>query len=275
LQASGQKYRSFCLLNIGPHDYQAKPEDAQKLSQADVLVQNGLEMEAFLDDLVKNASRPELKVIDSSAGVATIATEEIEGETHEGEAHAHEHGEFNPHIWLDPKRAIEQVENIRDGLIAADPEGKDTYTANAAAYIEKLRNLDSEIATTLQPYAGKTFVAFHDFAPYFAESYDLKAQFLVDIPEDNPAPEDVKRIMETVQATNLKTILNEPQAGEDAFTTLGKDLNVRVSQFNPGETGETEALEPDYYFTMMRQNLKNLKSAFAEQSTQSFLPQEN
>jgi len=75
---------------------------------------------------------------------------------------------------------------------------KEVYTANAAAYVEELRELDREIATTLQPYAGKTFVAFHDF---FAESYNLKAEFLVDIPEENPAPEDVKRIMDTVQST--------------------------------------------------------------------------
>jgi len=49
--------------NVGPHDYQAKPEDAQKLSQADVLVQNGLEMEEFLEDLVKNANSPNLKIV--------------------------------------------------------------------------------------------------------------------------------------------------------------------------------------------------------------------
>jgi len=79
-------------------------------------------------------------------------------------------------------------------------------------------------------------------SPYFAENYNLKAEFLVDIPEENPAPEDVKRIMDTVQSTNLKTILNEPQAGEDAFAAL-KDLNVRVSLFDPGETGGTEALQ--------------------------------
>jgi len=53
-------------------------------------------------------------------------------------------------------------------------------------------------------------------------SYNLKAEFLVDIPEENPAPEDVKRIMDTVQSTNLKTILNEPQAGEDAFAALAR-----------------------------------------------------
>ncbi len=69
--------------NVGPHDFQARPEDAQKLAKADVLVQNGLEMEEFLEDLVKNAGNANLKVIDSSQGVKTIATEAIEGHDHQ------------------------------------------------------------------------------------------------------------------------------------------------------------------------------------------------
>jgi ABC-type Zn uptake system ZnuABC Zn-binding protein ZnuA len=52
--------------NVGPHDYQAKPEDIQKLAKAQVLVENGLGMEEFLDDLVANAGNPHLKVVDSS-----------------------------------------------------------------------------------------------------------------------------------------------------------------------------------------------------------------
>jgi zinc transport system substrate-binding protein len=74
------------------------------------------------------------------------------------------HGEFDPHIWLDPKRAIEQVENIRDGLIAADPEGEAEYTANAEAFIAELEVLDADISEKLAPFAGQTFVVFHDFA---------------------------------------------------------------------------------------------------------------
>lgn len=107
--------------NVGPHDYQAKPEDAQKLAKADVLVQNGLEIEVFLEDLVKNAGNANLKVIDSSQGIQTITTKSIEGEAHDHDhnhgvnqkaeaGHGHDHGKYNPHIWLDPKRAIRQVE---------------------------------------------------------------------------------------------------------------------------------------------------------------------
>jgi zinc transport system substrate-binding protein len=65
------------------------------------------------------------------------------------------HGEFDPHVWLDPKRAVEQVENIRDGLIAADPEGEAEYTANAEAFIAELEVLDADISEKLAPFEGQ------------------------------------------------------------------------------------------------------------------------
>jgi zinc/manganese transport system substrate-binding protein len=230
-------------------------------------------MEAFLKDLIANAGNPNLKVVDSSQGVATITTESLEGEVHtHGSEDEHDHGEFNPHIWLDPKRAIRQVENIRDGLIAADPEGKAVYTANAAAFIEKLKALDAEITASLQPYQGKTFIAYHDFAPYFAQSYRLKGEFLVDLPEENPSPADVKRVIDTARASNLKTLLTEPEVGQAAFSGIAADLKVQVSTFDPLESGDMAAQDPEYYLKVMRQNLQNLKTAFGQGTTQTRLP---
>jgi zinc transport system substrate-binding protein len=255
--------------NVEPHDYQAKPGDAQKLAKADVLVQNGLGIEGYLTELVKNTGNAKLKVIDSSQGIQPIATETLEGKQPKA---GKNRPQYNPHIWLDPKRVIRQVENIRDGLIAADPAGKEIYTNNATAYIKKLRELDAETTKMLQPFAGKTFVAFHDFAPYFAQSYNLKANFLVDVPEDNPSPADVKRIVDTVKATNLKTLLAEPNGGTEAFAALAKDLNVRVSTFDTMETGSPEAVQSGHYITTMQQNVKTLVTAFTGQSERSWLP---
>ncbi|MEM9903898.1 MAG: zinc ABC transporter substrate-binding protein [Cyanobacteria bacterium P01_D01_bin.44] len=188
-------------------------------------------------------------------------------------AHAdgHAHGEFDPHVWLDPKRAIEQVENIRDGLIAADPEGEAEYTANAAAFITELQALDADITEMLSPFAGQTFVVFHDFAAYFASSYGLEAEVLVGLPEENPSPDDVKRVVDTVQAEGLKTIMTEPQAGESSFKAIAQDLSIGVSEFDPLEVGPPEAIQPDYYLTTMRQNAENLADSFGT-STQSWYP---
>jgi len=255
-------------INVGPHDFQAKPDDARKLAKADVLVENGLGLESSLDDLIRNAGNATLKVIDSSKGVQTISTAAFEGKIQDRAKQV----ELNPHIWLDPKRAIQQVENIRDGLIAADPDGKTVYTANAAAYIIKLQQLDREFTQKLQPFAGKTFVTYHDFAPYFAQSYQLKAQFLVGIPEENASPADVQRVIDSAQNSKLKTLLTEPQAVGNPFSALAKDLHVQIGNFDPMETAGAEGVQPDYYFTVMRQNLTHLETAFGSRSSQSFLP---
>ncbi|HEY9696805.1 MAG TPA: zinc ABC transporter substrate-binding protein [Trichocoleus sp.] len=260
--------------NVSPHDFQARPEDVQKIAQADVLVENGLGLETYLDSLIHNAGNQKLTVIDSSKGIEPIAqAAEAHSDTTANATDGHAHaGESNPHLWLDPTRAIQQVETIRDGLIAIDPQGKANYTANAAVYIEKLKALDAEIANTLKPYVGKTFVTYHDFAPYFAQRYSLKPEFLVGVPEENPAPADVKRVMDAVKASELKTLLTEPQAAGNPFDALAKDLNVNVSSFDPMETAGANGLEPDYYLTTMRQNVKNLEAAFQGEPERSALP---
>ena len=68
--------------NVGPHDYQAKPSDAQAIANADLLVKNGLEMEFFLDDMIENAENADLVVIDSSEGIVTLASAGDHGHDH-------------------------------------------------------------------------------------------------------------------------------------------------------------------------------------------------
>ncbi|MGB3295569.1 MAG: zinc ABC transporter substrate-binding protein [Phormidesmis sp.] len=262
LAVAGDRAQVSQLLpaNVTPHDYQSKPQDVQRLAEADVLVENGLELETFLEDLTDNADNADLTVIDASKGIETLALA-VEREDVE-----HEHGEADPHVWLDPKKAIQQVENIRDGLIAADPEGEGAYTENAAAYITQLQTLDQRMSQVLAPYAGKTFVTYHDFAHYFAQSYDLEVAHLVSVPEDNAAPADVKRVIEAAQSSNLKTLLSEPQQQGNPFAALADDLGVQVSIFDPLETSGPEGRSPNYYLTTMEQNLDSLQAAFAQAS---------
>ena len=259
--------RALIPANTSPHDFQARPGDVAALSEAAVLVKNGLEMEGFLDKLVAAAGNSQLAVIDSSRGIATIGSPEEDAEhSHEhgeDEGHGHAHGAVNPHIWLDPLRAVQQVETIRDGLIKADPSCAEGYKRNAAAHITQLRQLNREIAGQLKPYSGKTFIAFHDFAPYFAERYGLKAEFLVDVPELNPSPADLQRVAAEVRTTQLKALLSEPQEGQRSFNTLAKDLGVKISVFDPLETGSLESSkDPGTYLQVMRRNTADLIQAF-------------
>ena len=246
--------------NLGPHDFQATPADISALSNASVLVKNGLGMEYFLDKLITSANNNSLQVVDTSRGVAVIRSDDDQDEAKQGDQ---EYGEVNPHIWLDPLRAVQQVENIRDGLVKADPDCADGYTKRAAAYASQLKGLNTTIATQLKPFRGQTFIAFHDFAPYFAERYGLKADFVVDVPEMNPTPEDLQRVSKKVQQSQLKALLSEPQEGDRSFNALALDLGVKVVTFDPLETGSEQASkQPDTYFKVMDKNVVSLIQFF-------------
>jgi len=277
--------------NLGPHDFQATPSTLTALSSAKVLVKNGLGMEEFLEDLISSADNKNLVVIDTSSGVETIKAaggghhdddhgdehhdddhgdehhDDDHGDEHHDDdhGHGHSHGEYDPHIWLDPVRAAQQVENIRDGLVKADPSCADGYKKNAAQYTAKLKELNTEFTAKLKPYSGKTFVAFHDFATYFANRYSLKAEFLVDLPEMNPSPADLQRVAAQVKASGLKALLSEPQEGNRSFNALAKDLGVNIVVFNPLETGSAESAKvPATYFEVMRSNVNNLVKAIGD-----------
>ena len=256
--------------NLGPHDFQATPSDLTDLSGANVLVKNGLGMEEFLDDLISSADNKDLVVIDSSTGVKTIKAaggghHDDHHDDHHDHGHGHSHGEYDPHIWLDPVRAAQQVENIRDGLVKADPSCAEGYKNNAEQFTAKLNELNTEFRAKLKPYTGKTFVAFHDFATYFANRYGLKAEFLVDLPEMNPSPADLQRVAAQVKNSGLKALLTEPQEGNRSFNALAKDLGVNIVEFNPLETGSAESAKvPGTYFEVMRSNVNNLVKAIGD-----------
>lgn len=254
------------------HEYQATPANVQAIAQADVLVKNGLGLEEFLQETIKNSGNAQLKEIDSSKSVNVLEDSSPvvnagqnasqEDHNHEGEADAkaeeHDHAEGNPHVWLDPVRAKQQVENIRDGLIAANPENKATYQANATAYIQQLEALDKEFQQRLQPYRGCTYVTFHDAYPYIAQRYQLQQVAVVQIPEDNLSPADIQKAVGAVKKYNVKALLGEPGTDNKLLESLSTDLKLTLRTIDPLENG---SLTPEHYFTAMKQNLQTLEAA--------------
>lgn len=238
------------------HEYQATPANIQAIATANMLVKNGLGLEEFLEDTVKNAGNAQLKQIDASSGIQPV--EEISPVVHATEEENHEHSDGNPHVWLDPVLAQQQVQNIRDGLIAAIPNNKATYQANAAAYIQQLQQLDNEFKQRLQKYPNCTFITFHDAFPYLAQRYQLKQVAVVELPEDQLSPQDVQNAVNAVKKYNVKALFSEPGVDNKLFTTLSQDLNLTLRPLDSLETGQTE---PQHYFTAMQANLQTLESA--------------
>jgi zinc transport system substrate-binding protein len=241
------------------HEYQSTPADVKALSETDIVVRNGLGMEEFLADTIKSAQNAKLKVIDASKGITPIGETSQVVKTGKEAGHDHSHSDGNPHVWLDPVLAKKQVETIRDGLIAADPENKAKYEANAATYLQQLTALNTEFEQALKPFQDRTFITFHDAFPYLAKRYDLRQIAVVEIPEDQLSPSDVKDTIDAVKQFQAKALFSEPGVDNKLLNSLSNDLKVTLRPLDSLEAGETD---PQYYLTAMRSNLQTLKQAF-------------
>lgn len=240
------------------HEYQGTPANVKAIATANVVIKNGLGLEEFLSDTIKNAGNSQLVEIDVSKGIEPINKISPIDKTVGGEDdHDHEHRFGNPHIWLDPVLAKQQIINIRDGLIMADPGNKANYQTNAATYIQKLDNLNNEFQQTLKKTPNCTFITFHDAFPYLAKRYNLKQVAVVEIPEKQLSPTDVQKVVNTVKKYKTKALFSEPGLDNKLLTSISQDLQLTVRTLDSLETGDTN---PEYYFKAMKTNLQSLAS---------------
>lgn len=235
------------------HDYQLRPEDMIALDEADVLIINGGGLESFLDKAL--SSRPDIPVVTAVDGLTLLAEEE---ETPHGEG-ADGHGPVNPHAWVSITMYMTYVENIRDGLIAADAKNKEIYERNAADYLARLDALRGEMREALDGITCREIVTFHEAFGYFAEEFSLHVAAVIQRePGENPTPAELVETIEAVKASGARALFAEPQYQAEAAETIARETGARVYLLDPAVTGPMEACA---YEAAMRENMKVLKEA--------------
>ena len=235
------------------HDYQLQTRDMVTLEGADALVINGGGMEQFMDKVI--AQRPELPVINASDGIEMLCSED--GHDHDG--HDHDHGVYNAHVWLDPALAIRQVQNIADGLAAADSEHAEAYQQNAAAYKARLQALDAELSAQLAPLAGSAIVTFHEAFTYFADAYGLVvAGVIANDAGEEPSTRQIAQTCDLVKQRQVKALFVEPQYPTKSAETIARETGAQVFTLDPVVSGDGS---PESYENVMRENARVLTEA--------------
>ena len=235
------------------HDYQLQTRDMVTLEGADALVINGGGMEQFMDKVI--AQRPELPVINASDGIEMLCSED--GHDHDG--HDHDHGVYNAHVWLDPALAIRQVQNIADGLAAADSEHAEAYQQNAAAYKARLQALDAELSAQLAPLAGSAIVTFHEAFTYFADAYGLVvAGVIANDAGEEPSTRQIAQTCDLVKQRQVKALFVEPQYPTKSAETIARETGAQVFTLDPVVFGDGS---PESYENAMRENARVLTEA--------------
>ncbi len=219
---------SLIPAGIDPHSFEPTPADVRKVAGSTLLIVNGAGLEAFLSQLLSNAGG-QRTVVEASQGLQTRQPQP--GEHPEGVSDAHPEGD--PHFWLDPTKVVAYVANIRDALIAADPAGKDAYTANAAAYTAQLNDLDAWIKGQVArvPEARRLLVTNHESFGYFADRYGFKVVGAI-IPSvsaaASPSAQELARLADQIKTTGAPAVFLESGANAQLADQLARETGAKV-----------------------------------------------
>ena len=260
------------LSTQGPHHADTSIQERALLEEADLFVFNGLGLDdAFAEKLKSSTSNKKLKMLDLGKKL------EDDKETHglllgpdghgcEHEGHEHAHHDHDPHMWLSPVIAGKMVEEIRFALRGLEPDRKDEYDSNAAAYQAKLKALLDNGRAMLKGKTQRSFVTAHGSMQYFAKDFGLTiAGSLQARAGEEPSPTELKKLIEKCLKEKVTVIAVEPQYATHASPKLLKEAleagglkDVAIVEVDPLETVTPAEMTPDWYERKMRMNLENL-----------------
>ncbi|MCX9010707.1 MAG: metal ABC transporter substrate-binding protein [Candidatus Methanoperedens sp.] len=248
-RVGGEKANISVLVPAGaePHDWEPGPQDVIKIESAHIFVYNGAGLEPYVGKIITKTESQKLIVVDSSEGIELIK----EGNT------------SDPHIWLDPVLAKHQVDAIEKAFIKADPDNSSYYTANAQALKHDLDALDANISKELAPAKKKVFITAHAAFGYFAKRYGLTQIAIAGLsPDIEPSPAKIAEIVRVAKEYKVRYIFFETLVSPRLSETIAKEAGAQTLVLNPIEgLTEDQIKQGENYFTVMRENLENLKIA--------------
>lgn len=252
---AGQRVEVASLIPIGsdPHEYQLTPQDTARIAESQVLIANGVGYEAWLQKTLDNVGSQRLEIVASS------------GLTPHPDASGG-HPEGDPHLWLDPNNVIHYVENIRDGLTQADPAGASVYKANAVAYIEQLKSLDTWITEQVNqiPPGKRLLVTNHEAFGYFASRYGFTIIGTI-IPslstEASPSAQQMAALIDQIKATKAPAIFVEIGVNTNMAEQIASETGTKVISDLYLETLSAPGGPAPNYIEMMKYNVTRIVGA--------------
>ncbi len=245
-----------------PHDWEPTAKLMAGLENAEVLIYNGADMEMWIDKVTGSIANKDLLRVEASEGIELIEFKE-EDHDHEEEHHEEEHGIYDPHIWLDPIRAMKQAENIKNALIQADEKNKDFYEKNYNEFADNLEKLDQKYQKELKDRKSNKIVVAHAAFGYLADRYGLEQISISGLtPQAEPSSGKMARISELVNREKIKYIFFEALTSPRLAEVLAEETGAQTAVLNPigGLTADDIETGKDY-ISVMEENLTSLKKA--------------
>ena len=252
---AGDQINLHSIVPIGqdPHEYEPLPEDIAKVSDADLIFYNGINLEnAWFSKMVKNAQKVENQdYFAASDGVEVIY---LEGQSAKGKE--------DPHAWLSLENGIIYAQNIAKQLMVKDPKNKDVYQQNLDTYTQELAALDAKAKSSFAaiPADKKLIVTSEGCFKYFSKAYDIPSAYIWEInTEEEGTPQQTRDLVQKLKAGPTPAALFVESSVDDRpMKTISRETGIKIytkiftdSIAKKGEAG-------DSYLAMMKWNLEKI-----------------
>ena len=262
-RVGGERVNVTSLMGPGidPHLYRASEGDVSLLANADLVLFNGLHLEAKMGEVLEQMG----------GRVATVAvTENIDRATLLSPPEFA--GNFDPHIWFDVRLWMQAVERIRDAFIAEDSAGAEVYRSNADAYLKELAALDDEVRARAQtvPAERRVVVTAHDAFNYFGRAYGFEVRGLQGISTAAEAgTADVQALAAFIGERRIPAIFVESSVSPRTIEAVQAAVRARGFDVKIGGQLYSDALgDPKgpagTYPGMVRANVQTITSALVD-----------
>lgn len=256
---------------VGPdsdaHVYEPSPADAIAMSDADVVLVNGLQFEGFISRLIE-ASESKASVIETTSGAAIIQ-DPAGGHYHFNNGKAVFHAApFDPHAWQSLPNAHVYVKNITNAFCEADKNNCDTYRLNAKIYEEKLDALAVDINSAIAriPENRRTVVVGHNAFRYFEENNDIHFLSPQGVSTESEASAaDVAGILREMKKNKAAAVFSENISNPRLVQQIAAEAGLPVSGVLYSDALSAPSGPASTYIDMMKHNVNTLVSALTEE----------
>lgn len=244
---------------INSHTFEMIPSDIIKINDADLIILDGLNLEADIETtaeniICKNPNNIELLKL----GDNTIS----KGDWIFDFSFPKDKGDPNPHLWLNVEYAIKFANLTRDKLIEMDPSNSQYYIENSNKYIKLLKQLDEGIKKSVEtiPVENRKLLTYHDSWAYFAHRYGMELIGAIQASDfSDPSPKDIADLINQVRIEQIPAIFASEVFPTNIIDQIAKEGNVTIVETLsdddlPGNTGDNN----HSYIGMMLENMKNL-----------------
>ncbi len=263
-QIAGDKFevKSFTNLKTESHGFEPSAKEIADLSEAGLIFINGAGMEEWAEDVEENV---EIDFVNTSENIEYIKAEGAHVHDHEEGEEDHEHGEFDPHTWLDPENGKEQAKVIADKLSEIDPANNDYFQANYQKIADELDAIVNEYSEKFSSVENKKFIVPHEAFGYLARRFDLEQIPLNNLTSTGETDAKVlKEVTDLAKEEKLKVVFYEKGGSDEEAKTLADEIGASAEPISTIEFASDEELENEVtYQELIKENLEAIYNSLA------------